>query len=279
MERRVSDVALSMQFAPPASVPPCVHSILAAVGHGPRIGSGAGRRRKELSREDGDPDRRAWAMNLVKDLTRPDSRGIDDLLRRADAARRPAARAARLRASCHSTNPWRGRRGLARALSPCSMNAAALAVILVISDLEAGADAFSYRHLHEGVARMNDLTPHAGRPAWRRCHHRVVSHRSAQSRCGRRTQSRAASARPERSSMPREVQRRGQVHQVRNCAAIRSPSSRLSPFLRRPHRCRCAGRDDSGRTHGGRWSWRARSTWTGDQPTRRSGPAEGHVPH
>ena len=80
MQRRVGDVALSMQFARLQLQRPSVRSdILAAAGHGPGVGSGAGRAAKKgLSREDGDRIV-AQAMDLVGLDPALASRSIDDL--------------------------------------------------------------------------------------------------------------------------------------------------------------------------------------------------------
>ena len=80
MQRRVGDVALSMQFARLQLQRPSVRSdILAAAGHGPGVGSGGGRAAKKgLSREDGDRIV-AQAMDLVGLDPALASRSIDDL--------------------------------------------------------------------------------------------------------------------------------------------------------------------------------------------------------
>ena len=80
MQRRVGDVALSMQFARLQLQRPSVRSdILAAAGHGPGVGSGGGRATKKgLSREDGDRIV-AQAMDLVGLDPALASRSIDDL--------------------------------------------------------------------------------------------------------------------------------------------------------------------------------------------------------
>ena len=79
MERRVGDVALSMQFARLQLQRPSVRTdILAAAGHGPLIGSGVGRRKNALSREEGDRIVER-AMSLVGLDPALASRGIDDL--------------------------------------------------------------------------------------------------------------------------------------------------------------------------------------------------------
>lgn len=80
MQRRVGDVALSMQFARLQLQRPSVRSdILAAAGHGSGVGSGGGRAAKKgLSREDGDRIV-AQAMDLVGLDPALASRSIDDL--------------------------------------------------------------------------------------------------------------------------------------------------------------------------------------------------------
>lgn len=79
MERCVGDVALSMQFARLQLQRPSVRSdILAAAGHGPRIGTGSVHRKGAISREEGDRivDE---AMELVGLDPALATRGIDDL--------------------------------------------------------------------------------------------------------------------------------------------------------------------------------------------------------
>ena len=79
MERRVGDVALSMQFARLQLQRPSVRSdILAAAGHGPRIGTGSAHRKGTISREEGDRIV-AEAMELVGLDPALATRGIDDL--------------------------------------------------------------------------------------------------------------------------------------------------------------------------------------------------------
>ena len=79
MERCVGDVALSMQFARLQLQRPSVRSdILAAAGHGPRIGTGSAHRKGAISREEGDRIV-AEAMELVGLDPALASRGIDDL--------------------------------------------------------------------------------------------------------------------------------------------------------------------------------------------------------
>ena len=79
MERCVGDVALSMQFARLQLQRPSVRSdILAAAGHGPRIGTGSAHRKGAISREEGDRIV-AEAMELVGLDPGLASRGIDDL--------------------------------------------------------------------------------------------------------------------------------------------------------------------------------------------------------
>ena len=79
MERCVGDVALSMQFARLQLQRPSVRSdILAAAGHGPRIGTGSVHRKGAISREEGDRIV-AEAMELVGLDPALASRGIDDL--------------------------------------------------------------------------------------------------------------------------------------------------------------------------------------------------------
>ena len=79
MERCVGDVALSMQFARLQLQRPSVRSdILAAAGHGPRIGTGSAHRKGAISREEGDRIV-AEAMELVGLDPALATRGIDDL--------------------------------------------------------------------------------------------------------------------------------------------------------------------------------------------------------
>lgn len=79
MERCVGDVALSMQFARLQLQRPSVRSdILAAAGHGPRIGTGSVHRKGAISREEGDR-LVAEAMELVGLDPALATRGIDDL--------------------------------------------------------------------------------------------------------------------------------------------------------------------------------------------------------
>ena len=155
MERRVGDVALSMQFARLQLQRPSVRSdILAAAGHGPRIGSGAGRRKKGLSREDGDRIV-AQAMNLVGLDPALASRGIDDLS--GGQMRRVAL--AGLLASNPSVlildEPMAGLDMASRELLISVLDErrrAGLSILVISHDLE-GMDALcdTHRHLHEGV--------------------------------------------------------------------------------------------------------------------------------
>ena len=155
MERRVGDVALSMQFARLQLQRPSVRSdILAAAGHGPRIGSGAGRRKKGLSREDGDQIV-AQAMNLVGLDPALASRGIDDLS--GGQMRRVAL--AGLLASNPSVlildEPMAGLDMASRELLISVLDErrrAGLSILVISHDLE-GMDALcdAHRHLHEGV--------------------------------------------------------------------------------------------------------------------------------
>ena len=79
MERCVGDVALSMQLARLQLQRPSVRSdILAAAGHGPRIGTGSAHRKGAISREEGDRIV-AEAMELVGLDPALATRGIDDL--------------------------------------------------------------------------------------------------------------------------------------------------------------------------------------------------------
>lgn len=79
MERRIGDVALSMQFARLQLQRPSVRSdILAAAGHGPRVGALSARRKDTLARQDADR-LVAQAMDLVGLDPALASRGIDDL--------------------------------------------------------------------------------------------------------------------------------------------------------------------------------------------------------
>ena len=79
MERCVGDVALSMQFARLQLQRPSVRSdILAAAGHGPRVGALSARRKDTLARQEADR-LVAQAMDLVGLDPALASRGIDDL--------------------------------------------------------------------------------------------------------------------------------------------------------------------------------------------------------
>ena len=79
MERRIGDVALSMQFARLQLQRPSVRSdILAAAGHGPRVGALSARRKDTLARQEADR-LVAQAMDLVGLDPALASRGIDDL--------------------------------------------------------------------------------------------------------------------------------------------------------------------------------------------------------
>ena len=155
MERRVGDVALSMQFARLQLQRPSVRSdILAAAGHGPLVGSGIGRRKKAISREEGDRIVEQ-AMGLVGLDPALASRGIDDLsggqMRRVALAGLLAAHPRVLILD----EPMAGLDAASRELLISVLDErrrAGLSILVISHDLD-GMDTLcdTHRHLHEGV--------------------------------------------------------------------------------------------------------------------------------
>ena len=155
MERRVGDVALSMQFARLQLQRPSVRTdILAAAGHGPLIGSGVGRRKNALSREEGDRIV-ADAMSLVGLDPALASRGIDDL---SGGQMRRVALAGLLASDPRVLildEPMAGLDAASRELLISVLKErrrAGLSILVISHDLE-GMDALcdTHRHLREGV--------------------------------------------------------------------------------------------------------------------------------
>ena len=155
MERCVGDVALSMQFARLQLQRPSVRSdILAAAGHGPRIGTGSAHRKGAISREQGDRIV-AEAMELVGLDAALATRGIDDLS--GGQMRRVAL--AGLLASHPSVlildEPMAGLDAPSRDLLVSVLDErrrAGLSILVISHDLE-GMDALcdTHGHLAEGV--------------------------------------------------------------------------------------------------------------------------------
>ena len=155
MERCVGDVALSMQFARLQLQRPSVRSdILAAAGHGPRIGTGSAHRKGAISREEGDRIV-AEAMELVGLDPALATRGIDDLS--GGQMRRVAL--AGLLASHPSVlildEPMAGLDAPSRDLLVSVLDErrrAGLSILVISHDLE-GMDALcdTHGHLAEGV--------------------------------------------------------------------------------------------------------------------------------
>ena len=155
MERRVGDVALSMQFARLQLQRPSVRTdILAAAGHGPLVGSGAGRRKNALSREEGDRIV-ADAMSLVGLDPALASNGIDDL---SGGQMRRVALAGLLASNPRVLildEPMAGLDMESRELLISVLKErrrAGLSILVISHDLE-GMDALcdTHRHLREGV--------------------------------------------------------------------------------------------------------------------------------
>lgn len=155
MERRVGDVALSMQFARLQLQRPSVRTdILAAAGHGPLVGSGVGRRKNALSREEGDRIV-ADAMSLVGLDPALASRGIDDL---SGGQMRRVALAGLLASNPRVLildEPMAGLDMESRELLISVLKErrrAGLSILVISHDLE-GMDALcdTHRHLREGV--------------------------------------------------------------------------------------------------------------------------------
>ncbi len=155
MERCVGDVALSMQFARLQLQRPSVRSdILAAAGHGPRIGTGSVHRKGAISREEGDRIV-AEAMELVGLDPALASRGIDDLsggqMRRVALAGLPASPPRDLRLA----DPRAGLDATSRDLLISVLDErrrAGLSILVISHDLE-GMDSLCDTHgrLAEGV--------------------------------------------------------------------------------------------------------------------------------
>ena len=155
MERRVGDVALSMQFARLQLQRPSVRTdILAAAGHGPLVGSGVGRRKNALSREEGDRIV-ADAMSLVGLDPALASNGIDDL---SGGQMRRVALAGLLASNPRVLildEPMAGLDMESRELLISVLKErrrAGLSILVISHDLE-GMDALcdTHRHLREGV--------------------------------------------------------------------------------------------------------------------------------
>ena len=155
MERRVGDVALSMQFARLQLQRPSVRTdILAAAGHGPLVGSGVGRRKNALSREEGDRIV-ADAMSLVGLDPALASNGIDDL---SGGQMRRVALAGLLASNPRVLildEPMVGLDMESRELLISVLKErrrAGLSILVISHDLE-GMDALcdTHRHLREGV--------------------------------------------------------------------------------------------------------------------------------
>ena len=155
MERRVGDVALSMQFARLQLQRPSVRTdILAAAGHGPLIGSGVGRRKNALSREEGDRIVER-AMSLVGLDPALASRGIDDL---SGGQMRRVALAGLLASDPRVLildEPMAGLDAASRELLISVLDErrrAGLSVLVISHDLEGMDDLCdTHRHLREGV--------------------------------------------------------------------------------------------------------------------------------
>ena len=155
MERRVGDVALSMQFARLQLQRPSVRTdILAAAGHGPLIGSGVGRRKNTLSREEGDRIVER-AMSLVGLDPALASRGIDDL---SGGQMRRVALAGLLASDPRVLildEPMAGLDAASRELLISVLDErrrAGLSILVISHDLEGMDDLCdTHRHLREGV--------------------------------------------------------------------------------------------------------------------------------
>ena len=155
MERRVGDVALSMQFARLQLQRPSVRTdILAAAGHGPLIGSGVGRRKNALSREEGDRIVER-AMSLVGLDPALASRGIDDL---SGGQMRRVALAGLLASDPRVLildEPMAGLDAASRELLISVLDErrrAGLSILVISHDLEGMDDLCdTHRHLCEGV--------------------------------------------------------------------------------------------------------------------------------
>lgn len=155
MERRIGDVALSMQFARLQLQRPSVRSdILAAAGHGPRVGALSARRKDTLARQDADR-LVAQAMDLVGLDPALASRGIDDLsggqMRRVALAGLLAAHPRVLILDEPMAGLDRESRDLLVSVLK-ERRRAGLSILVISHDLE-GMDSLcdTHRHLSQGV--------------------------------------------------------------------------------------------------------------------------------
>ena len=155
MERRIGDVALSMQFARLQLQRPSVRSdILAAAGHGPRVGALSVRRKETLARQDADR-LVAQAMDLVGLDPALASRGIDDLsggqMRRVALAGLLAAHPRVLILDEPMAGLDRESRDLLVSVLK-ERRRAGLSILVISHDLE-GMDSLcdTHRHLFQGV--------------------------------------------------------------------------------------------------------------------------------
>ena len=155
MERRIGDVALSMQFARLQLQRPSVRSdILAAAGHGPRVGALSARRKDTLARQDADR-LVAQAMDLVGLDPALASRGIDDLsggqMRRVALAGLLAAHPRVLILDEPMAGLDRESRDLLVSVLK-DRRRAGLSILVISHDLE-GMDSLcdTHRHLSQGV--------------------------------------------------------------------------------------------------------------------------------
>ena len=155
MERRIGDVALSMQFARLQLQRPSVRSdILAAAGHGPRVGALSARRKDTLAQQDADR-LVAQAMDLVGLDPALASRGIDDLsggqMRRVALAGLLAAHPRVLILDEPMAGLDRESRDLLVSVLK-ERRRAGLSILVISHDLE-GMDSLcdTHRHLSQGV--------------------------------------------------------------------------------------------------------------------------------
>lgn len=155
MERRIGDVALSMQFARLQLQRPSVRSdILAAAGHGPRVGALSARRKDTLARQEADR-LVAQAMDLVGLDPALASRGIDDLsggqMRRVALAGLLAAHPRVLILDEPMAGLDRESRDLLVSVLK-ERRRAGLSILVISHDLE-GLDSLcdTHRHLSQGV--------------------------------------------------------------------------------------------------------------------------------
>ncbi len=155
MERRIGDVALSMQFARLQLQRPSVRSdILAAAGYGPRVGALSARRKDTLARQEADR-LVAQAMDLVGLDPALASRGIDDLsggqMRRVALAGLLAAHPRVLILDEPMAGLDRESRDLLVSVLK-ERRRAGLSILVISHDLE-GMDSLcdTHRHLSQGV--------------------------------------------------------------------------------------------------------------------------------